>query len=249
MLKKMLLSSCLLSGIAVAGDGTNSIDLTFSGTIVKPSCNIQFESGGNNKTIDFGPVNVSDIRYFKAGKLGGSGAAAYTYSKYISSDVFRIAISGCSPEQISTVDGGQFSLTIAPVVGKWVNILVGSAVLYMNGSIQPPDGSAASGFGAKFLVPNAKSGMITDNPDSWAIFTDESVSIRAQSTNVPSGDIETGKVSNLKVNFSQLSTAGSGDTMKWLIPMKVKLGMVDADQVTETSGEFHVSASITATYY
>lgn len=252
MFRKCMLMLLILSGTVRAGDGRNSIDMTFSGTIVKPSCQFALD---RDATVDFGKVDVSALRYYDGQKninaLGGSAAVDdYTVSKYISSPVFHIEISGCSADQIKADDQqNQFALTITPVVGQWVTLSLpdyngNTSSSYMNGGISPPDGSGASGFAAKFLVPSDTS---TDNPNSWLIFTGNGISTRPQSGNVPAEDKESGSISEFNVSLSKLATRGSGDMLKWLIPMKVKLGMKSPD--ANTSGEFRISANITITYY
>lgn len=250
MLKKFLVLPLLVSGAVFAADPNDAIKINFTGRVTKPSCNIQFDSGTAVQDIAFGAVNVSDLRYYAANTVGtDNNKGQYSYSNNLSRS-FQIQISGCSADRIASDDNGnQFSLTIAPISGEWVSIDIGNAVSYMNGGLAPSTG--ATGFAAKFLIAHADAqGNIAADPASWDIFTGFTGTVKPQSDNTRPGDKETesGKAVNVfKVSLAKLPTSiVSGDTA-WLIPLKVKLGMktVDAD----TSGDFRVSAAISASYY
>lgn len=99
------------------------IDLTFSGELVLPSCNIAFsngdEDGSNMYTTNFGDVNVSDIRYYAKDQV----RPTYTYLNEKISEIYHIKISGCTAASVSEGSNGkQFTLTLTPGAGtEWVN--------------------------------------------------------------------------------------------------------------------------------
>lgn len=233
---------------ASAVQNDNNITVNFTGSVSKPSCQIEFEGEGVSKSIDFGKINVSDVRYYAQNAVYG-----YTVAKYIATPQFNMEISGCSPEQIAADNTGyQFSLTIEPVSGKWHVTAEGDPVGYMGGAIEPLTG--ATGYAAKFLVPFSTSlTAIPMNPTQWSVFTGPGISTRKMEGNVPVGDVERGIVSNFKVALAYLPQSIENGTTKFKIPMKIKLGMTETTAGNAgdpgASGEFNVSAKITVTYF
>jgi type 1 fimbria pilin len=225
----VLMCSCV--GSTLAGDGKNTIDLTFSGTIVNPTCTINFDDNTANKAINFNTVNVSDLRYYGSGEID-----TYTYSQEQSSAIFNVKITGCTPSQVSSNSSGkQFTFTIAPGAGgEWVD------EGYMGGAIAPTSG--ATDFAAKIMVPSSY--PTTATPDRWKTLTGTGITGRNDSRSD-----DDGVISSLGVAFSDLVTTGSGSTQAWLLPMKVKLGMKEVDSSGQNAGAFAVSAVISVTYF
>ncbi|WP_187433193.1 hypothetical protein, partial [Serratia marcescens] len=151
---------------------------------------------------------------------------------------FYIQISECNPEQLAADSAGnQLSLTISPASGQWVVTTDdGGDARYMDGAIAPVNGP--TDMAVKFLIahPDAQGNILRD-PPSWDIFSRSGIKVRYQVTNTAPGDNETQQsgidnrgdpVSNFKVSLAKLPTDNSEGVAKWLIPLKVKLGMTKA---------------------
>lgn len=224
----------LMVPMAFAGDGINTIDLTFAGTVVQPSCKIVFDNNSANKTIDMGTLDVSDLRYYDAKEVDSS-----TYAKKRQSDNFQLQISGCTPESVTKDSNGkQFTLTIAPAANsEWTTP---SSTSYMSGGLAPLSG--ATDFAARILVPGTW--PTTAEPDGWRVFT---VSRNTQGRNDPQSNV-IGFTTTLAVSLDDLVSSGSGDSQVWAMPMRVELGMKDVN-LGENVGAFSVSAVISVAYY
>jgi type 1 fimbria pilin len=223
----------LLTPLALAGDGIKTIDLTFAGTVVQPSCKIVFDNDSASKTIDFGTVNVSELRYYAANTVD-----ANIYSKTKQSDIFQMRISGCTPESVTKDSNGkQFTLTIA--AGANSEWYYGSSS-YMSGSLSPRSG--ASDFAARILVPNTLPAVAA--PDSWKVLT---ISDATQGLFDAQSNVK-GFTSSLAVSLDDLVLSGSGDNRTWAMPMRVELGMENVS-LGQNVGAFSVSGVITVTYY
>ncbi|RBQ34284.1 hypothetical protein C2125_11050 [Rahnella aquatilis] len=231
--KLLTLSLVLFAHAACAGDGIKTIDLNFTGTVIQPSCTITFDNDAANKSIDFGSVDVSDIRFLAQNQVGNQ----YSYSKTIDSDLFGIKIKGCLPNTISTNSSGkQFTLSIAAGAGsEWVS---GD---YMGGGLSPTSG--ASDYAAKILVPATFPAVAA--PTSWKTLTASGVTGRDYPD---TGNM--GVISDMPVAFSDLISSGTGSSQSWLLPMKVALGMENTQVGAGThAGAFSVSAIMTVSYF
>lgn len=251
MLKIFLTLVLFFSGTVFAAEINNNVTLNFGGRVSKPSCQIKFDTGAV-KEINFGKVNVSDLRYFINNGLGSDYSAQWTYSKYISSPIFNIEISQCSADELSAdANGYQFTLGIEPASNaQWYITSDGNNAGYMDGGLTPLTG--ATSFAAKFLVPYVanKDTDVPENPTKWSVFTGEGITVRDQHDFIPATDQEAGPAqSAFKVSFAHLPQRVEGGGTTWLIPMKIKLGMTHIDANSGTSGAFSVSALITVAYY
>lgn len=224
----------VMTPLALAGDGINTIDLTFTGTVVQPSCKIVFDNDAASKTIEFGTLNVSDLRYFTNNEVD-----TYTYSKTKQSDIFQLQISGCTPESVTKDSNGkQFTVTIASGANaQWMAPDDGS---FMSGGLVPLTG--ATDFAARILVPN--SWPTTAAPDSWSVLT---ISDAAQGRFYSQSNVKSFTTS-LAVSLDDLVVSGSGDNRVWSMPMRVELGMNGQGQGDDV-GAFSVSSVITVAYY
>ena len=231
--KFLALPLALFVQVAYAGDGIRTIDLNFTGTVIQPSCTITFDNDAANKSIDFGSVDVSDIRFLAANQVGNQ----YSYSKTIDSPVFGIKIKDCVPNTLSTNSSGkQFTISIAAGAGsEWV---IGD---YMGGGLSPTSG--ASDYAAKIMVPAT---FPTDAaPTTWKTLTATGVTGR---TYPDTGNM--GVISDMPVAFTDLVVSGSGSSQSWLLPMKVALGMESTVVGAGTNaGAFSVSAILTVSYF
>lgn len=217
------------------------IDLTFSGELILPSCNIDFSDGSNIHMAEFGEVNVSDTRYYKPGEADINN---FDYSQELPSAVFYVRISGCTSASLNAdSDGKQFTFTIDPGPGsEWVN---GDVNDYMSGSLTPTEGEAKD-FGAKILVPYTGQ-TSSESPTKWSILTGAGV------TNARADGNRTDVVSvtrSFAVAFSDLKEKSNEDgSSYWLMPMRVNLGMLKPPVTGMNMGQFSVSGILTTTYY
>ncbi|HKN03063.1 MAG TPA: hypothetical protein VJY31_03875 [Buttiauxella sp.] len=219
--------------VACAGDGIKTIDLNFTGTVIQPSCTITFDNDAANKSIDFGSVDISDIRFLAKNEVRNE----YSYSKTIGSPIFRIKIKDCVPNTLSTNSSGkQFTISIAAGAGsEWVS---GD---YMGGGLSPTSG--ATDYAAKILVPATFPAEAA--PTTWKTLTATGVAGR---TYPETGNM--GVISDMPVAFSDLISSGSGSSQSWLLPMKVALGMENTLVGAGTNaGTFSVSAIMTVSYF
>lgn len=237
-IKLLTLSLVLFVHVACAGDGIKTIDLNFTGTVIQPSCMITFQNGGVTQNVNFGTVNVSDIRYFKNNEVDNM----YTYSKTIDSPLFGIKIRGCLPGNISTDSSGkQFTLSIAAGAGsQWVSSSADNQN-YMGGGLSPTSG--ATDYAAKVLVPATFPAQAS--PTSWKTLTASGINGRSYPDE---GNM--GVISDMPIAFSDLITSGTGNDQSWELPMKVALGMAGAGAGSgENAGAFSVSAIMTVSYF
>lgn len=233
------------------------IELTFSGELVLPSCDISFSDGeGENTYItSFGDVNESDIRYYDKSLVDSGG---WTYPVLKISEIYHIKISGCTAESVSgDSNGKQFTLTMIPGAGtEWVNTIYGDN--YLGGGLKPTTG--ATDFAVKIEVPattSSTSGVIAAKipesgiPAKWTTLTAAGQLGRGH------GDYnETGFLASyLSVALSDLQekTAGDGSSY-WLLPMRNVLGMdyYKTDSGTPVGaniGNLNVTGILTVTYY
>lgn len=225
------------------GDGQRKIELTFDGDVVLPSCVIEFETGGDSWDANFGDVNVSDLRYFGQGVASG-GIGDDRYSKQISLDS-KIKISGCSAGSISKDGSGkQLAFSIAKNgATEWVT-QVNSDGGYMAGGIAPTTG--ATQFAAKIMVPDIRGGAMANPPTSWVTLTNSSVTSGGVDSRTGQNGVTGG---SYKVAFSDLIAMQSGSDTYWLLPVKMNLGMRNEKLDGKTTGNFAVSATVTAEYY
>jgi type 1 fimbria pilin len=213
-----------------AGDGRKTIDMTFTGTVLQPSCTITFSATG---PVDLGTLQVASIRYYKTGQIYNTSPMVKTAS----SEIFKIRIAGCAANTISKdAAGKQFTFTIAPTTGTWLN----SSTSQMGGGIVPASG--ATDFAARVLVPDTF--PTTATPTSWKTFTGAGIAGQADSLNHV-----TGVTSSVKVALTDLVTSGSGSGQYWEMPVKFDLGMKQQELPGRQYGSFSVSGVITAAYF
>ncbi|KNC88532.1 fimbrial protein [Trabulsiella odontotermitis] len=232
----ILIGALLAPFATFAGDGQSTIDLTFTGTVVQPSCKIVFDNGTAAKTVDFGTVNVSDLRYYAS----GSDVFSDGYNKSLVSSTFQMQFSECSAENLVADSNGKlFKITIgAGANSAWNMSSDGNNYVY--GGLSPTSG--ATDFMARVLIPRYYPVSGTDPNNGWTVLT---VSGADKGRNYTNSIVDSAPVTSLSVNFDDLAPLGQGT---WALPMKVELGMKDTG-LGQNVGAFSISAVMTVTYY